>query len=362
MYYSTTEYKIIEDRIVINNQNNVEMLLKDKIIFITGAAGSVGRKLCETLLNYSIRKIIAFDINELSVFNMEAAFSNEIKNGLISIKLGSILDNTLLQHMFELYKPSIVIHAAAYKHVSIANNNPSEAIKCNVQGTINVLNVSMLYNVQHFVYLSSDKAVNPSSIMGATKRISEIIVNYYNSKSINNFYSIIRFGNVFGSSGSVVQIFEEQIITKQKINITHPDMNRYFMSLNDAVNLIVASILLHKDGNMFICDMKQSLKIIDLAKKMINILGYREEEIEIQYTKIREGESLFEELYYPYETVRKSSINNILVCDTNYEYDRCMEKVYDLIQHIYSDKLLQYIRNIVPEYIVGKDNKLNKIK
>lgn len=351
MYDNTLENKIIKNRIVIKEQNEIGKLLEDKIIFITGAAGYIGKKICEALLHYKIRKIIALDINELSVFNMEIAFEREIRDGIIHIKLGSVLDERLLEYMFEMYRPDIVIHAAAYKHVSVANNNPAEAIKCNVQGTINILNVSMLLKVQHFIYLSSDKAVNPSSIMGATKRIGEIIVSYYNSKTIDSFYSIVRFGNVFGSSGSVAQLFKKQIISEHKIFITHPDMERYFMSLDDAVNLVLAAILLYNDGNMFICDMNQPIKIRDLANKMINLLGYSENEINIQYTKIRKGESLFEELYYPYEKVKRASIENILICDINNEQEGCMEKVFDLTQHIYSDKIFQYIKNIVPEFL-----------
>lgn len=361
MYYSELlETEIIQNRIKLMEKENLKKRLQDKSVLVTGGAGTVGRKLCEKLLEFDAKKVIVLDNNELSIFNMSNDLAESISDRLIDIKLGSVLDNGLLEYIFRLYSPNIVIHAAAYKHVSIADKNPAEAVKCNVQGTLNILNFCKLFKVENFVYLSSDKAVNPSSIMGVTKRIGELLVRYFNMKTEGN-YSIIRFGNVFGSSGSVGQIFVEQIVNKKKLTITHPDMERYFMSLNDAVNLIISSIALYETGEIFICDMKQSIKIVDLAKRLILALGYTEQEIEIQYSNIREGESLFEELSYPYEVLRKSAIKNIMICDS-YNQDKnensIIEKVYNLMQHLYSENMIQYITDIVPEYKAKKENKV----
>lgn len=360
MYYSElAELEIIQNRIELEEKENIETRLRDKIVLVTGGAGTVGRKLSEKLLEFGVKKVIVLDNNELSLFNMSNELAEQISDKLIDLKLGSILDNNLLEYIFQLYSPNIVIHAAAYKHVSVADKNPAEAVKCNVQGTLNMLNICKLFKAENFVYLSSDKAVNPSSIMGVTKRIGELLVRYFNMKTEGN-YSVIRFGNVFGSSGSVGQIFAEQIVCKKEITITHPDMKRYFMSLNDAVNLIISSIALYEVGEIFICDMKQSVKIVDLAKNLILALGYTEQEIEIQYSNIREGESLFEELNYPYEVIRKAPVENIMICDSynhDIKEDKIIEKVYDLMQHLYSDDLIQYIRNIVPEYKAKKENK-----
>ena len=358
MYNVLNDCQIVCDRINVENNKDIQMLFYDKVVFITGGGGSIGRELCRKILHYKPKKVVVFDMNELSLFTMSNDFLKEITNNIVTLTLGSILDYELLEHVFQACHPSIIIHAAAYKHVSIAEKNPSEAIKCNVLGTLNMLNISMASGIKHFIYLSSDKAVNPTSVMGMTKRISEMLVKYFNSLS-PNYYTSVRFGNVFRSSGSVSEIFIEQLITKKKITITHPDMERYFMSINDAVNLILSSAVLYNEGDLFLCDMKQSIKITDLAKKMMMMLGIDDHEVEIQYTSVRDGESLFEELCYSTESLRKSSITNIYICESNDEYNNILESVYDLLQHLFTGNLLHYIRRIVPQYKVEKQSHLH---
>ncbi len=353
MYNTLQNYNIIRNRIEIGGNKNIEKLLYNEVVFITGGGGSIGRELCKRIIKYRPRKVIIFDVNELSLFNMLSEFPEEIGKNFVTLILGSILDYNFIEQIFQKFQPSIIIHTAAYKHVSIAESNPSEAIKCNVLGTLNMLNASLTFNIKHFIYLSSDKAVNPTSVMGVTKRIGEILVKYFDSLT-SNYYTIVRFGNVFQSSGSVSQIFIEQLITKKKITITHPDMTRYFMSLSDAVSLILSSIVLYNEGSLFICDMKQSIKITDLAKEMMKMLDIDYNDVEIQYTSVREGESLFEELCYSTEILRKASIENIFICESHDDSHNILENVYDLLQHLYTKDLLYYIRRIVPQYKNGK--------
>ncbi|TCL56194.1 polysaccharide biosynthesis protein [Kineothrix alysoides] len=353
MYNAAHKYQIICDRIDIGSNMDIKNLLYNQIILITGGGGSIGKELCKKIIQYNPKKIIVFDVNELSLFTMSNDFSEEIEKDIITLTLGSVLDYKLIEHIFQKYQPNIIIHAAAYKHVPIAEKNPSEAIKCNVLGTLNMLNAAIAFSIKHFIYLSSDKAVNPSSVMGVTKRIGEILVKYFNSLT-SSYYTIVRFGNVFQSSGSVSEIFIEQLFAKKKITITHPDMKRYFMSISDAVSLILSSAVLYNEGDLFLCDMKQSVRITDLAKEIIKMLGIDYHEVEIQYTSVREGESLFEELCYSTEILRKSSIENIYICESQEDCHNILERVYDLLQHLYAEDLLDYIRRIVPQYQIEK--------
>jgi len=349
MFNALHNHQIICDRIKIDNNQAIKDLFFNKTVFITGGAGSIGRKLCEKVIKFRPEKIVILDSNELSLFTMSYEFAEEIKENIVYLLLGSILDYTLIEHICQQYRPNIIIHAAAYKHVPIAENNPSEAIRCNVLGALNMLNAAMAFKIKHFIYLSSDKAVNPTSIMGATKRIGEIMVKYFDSLTPNN-YIIVRFGNVCQSSGSVSEIFIEQLITKKEITITHPDMERYFMSINDAVSLILSSSVLYDEGNLFLCDMKQSIKIVDLARKIMTMLDIACHEVKIQYTSVRDGESLYEDLFYSNEMLRKTTVENIYLCESQDDCENILENVYDLLQHLYAKDLIYYIRKIVPQY------------
>lgn len=342
---------IVKDKIELKQIYKFENELKDKTILITGGAGSIGEKICENILKFDVKKVICLDINELSLSKCAGKFSNEIERNNIELKLGSVLDFPFLESICKKYNPDIIIHAAAYKHVDIAEDNPEIVIKYNIQGTLNILELCEQFKIQRMVFLSSDKAINPSSIMGVTKRIGELLVKSYKVR-LNGKYSIVRFGNVFGSSGSVVEIFERNIKNDKKIEITHPDMKRYFMTLNDAANLAIVSIAMCDEGDIFIADMKELIKICDLAKKIILAMGYKENEIEISYTNIRKGESLFEEVNYSNEILRKSSVDNIMVCDMKYEkeIDVILKKVFKLMEDLYSNDLINYILAIVPEY------------
>ncbi len=278
--------------------NEVCKYLKGQTILVTGGGGSIGSELCRQIARYEPEKIVIFDIYENNAFTLKNALDRRYCGApKIEIRIGSVRDITRLREIFEEFHPSSVFHAAAHKHVPLMEDSPFEAVKNNVLGTYNTCLCANEYGVQNFVLLSTDKAVNPTNVMGATKRIAELTVQHFNKISKGTKFAAVRFGNVLGSNGSVIPIFKEQIKQGGPVTVTHPDITRYFMTIPEASQLVVQAGGLAKGGEIFVLDMGEPVKIVSLAENLIRLSGFEPyKDIEIQFTGLRPGEKLYEEL------------------------------------------------------------------
>jgi len=282
---------------VIIDLEKIKEFIKDKKILITGAAGSIGSELARQINKFDNTNLILLDINESELYML----NQEFKNKNHKIVICDIRNKGRLEYWLDYFKPDIIFHSAAYKHVPLMEEFIDEAIETNIFGTLNIVELADKYKVDKFIFISTDKAVNPKSIMGATKRIGELIVNYYSEFS-NTKYMIVRFGNVLGSSGSVIPIFIKQIEKGVPITITDPKMERYFMTISEAVKLILQASSIGNGGEIFVLDMGKPIKIIDIAKALIRIYGYEpEKDIKIDIIGKRPGEKINEELFYNFE-------------------------------------------------------------
>lgn len=282
--------------IVKMNDGRVLSYIENKTVMVTGGGGSIGSELCRQIAKHSPKKLIIFDIYENSTYDIQ----NELKRNYPSLDLecliGSVRDRKRLRAVFEKYRPEIVYHAAAHKHVPLMEDSPNEAVKNNVFGTYNTVRAADESGVKRFVLISTDKAVNPTNIMGATKRICEMIVQTYNKRSNTEFVAV-RFGNVLGSNGSVIPLFEKQIEKGGPVTVTHPDIIRYFMTIPEAASLVLQAGGNAKGGEIFVLDMGDPVKILDLAENMIRLSGFEPYvDIDIKFTGLRPGEKLYEEL------------------------------------------------------------------
>jgi len=291
--------------------NLLKMAVASKVIVITGAGGSIGSEVCRQLLNHNPKKLILVDISEASLYKIDHELKFLIKNKknikIISI-IGSVCNYNRMNDIFNSFKPDTIYHAAAYKHVTLVENNCIEGVNNNIFGTINIANAAKEHNVRNFIFVSTDKAVRPTNIMGATKRVCEMYLQAINNKlknveRYNTKFSIVRFGNVLGSSGSVIPLFKKQIELGGPITLTHKDVERYFMTIPEAAQLVIQSSNLAKGGEVFVLGMGNRVKIYDLAIKMINLLGLKVKDkdnpngdIGIEYIGLRPGEKMYEEL------------------------------------------------------------------
>ncbi len=266
--------------------------IRRKVVLVTGAAGSIGSEMCRKIGRYGPAKLIAFDISETGLFFMEREMNERFPDLQFRPEVGSIQNVGRLREVFSEYRPALVLHAAAYKHVPLMEQHIFEAVENNIFGTHNLACVSKEYGVRDFVMISSDKAVNPTNIMGATKRVAELVI-----RSLQSGYVSVRFGNVLGSSGSVVPIFKQQIAAGGPVTVTHPDMERYFMTVSEASQLVLQACAMGHGGEIFVLDMGRPVKIVDLACQLIRLSGLEPEvDIRIEFTGMRPGEKLFEEL------------------------------------------------------------------
>ena len=333
--------------------------LKDQIVLVTGGGGSIGSELCRQVSKYHPKKIVVFDIYENSAYLLKQQLDAYHKgNPEIDIRIGSVRAPKRLREVFDEFHPSIVFHAAAHKHVPLMEDSPKEAVKNNVFGTFNVASIAVEYNVKRFVNISSDKAVNPANVMGATKRITEMIVQYFERKCKNStIFAAVRFGNVLGSSGSVIPIFTEQIKNGGPVMVTHPDITRYFMTIPEAAQLVVQAGGLAKGGEIFVLDMGEPVKIVTLAENLIMLSGYKPyTEIEIKFSGLRPGEKLYEELVLDEESdERKMTANNkIFVTKPVDMDDELFEKELEKLKDADENEVRGIIKEIVPNYHEAK--------
>ena len=293
------------------NMEHIRGLVCGKRVLVTGAAGSIGSELCRQIMRNNPRQLLLYDRNENGLYFMDLELGKEYSRDSFKVIIGDIRDIPQLRLKFQKYRPQIVFHAAAYKQVPMMEENVVESVKNNVVGTRNLMELSDQFGVESFVLISTDKAVNPSSVMGVSKRIAEMATNYMNEVSKTRFI-VVRFGNVLGSNGSVVPLFKEQIQRGGPVTVTHADMQRYFMTIPEAVRLVLQAASMGKGDEVFILDMGEQVKIVDLARTMISLSGLvPDEDIKIVFTGLRPGEKLYEELYEEDDVVQETSHNKI---------------------------------------------------
>ena len=279
----------------LRRQNRTFPWSKRKKVMIIGG-GSIGSELCRQIAKHSPKQLIIFDIYENNAYDIQQELLREQPKLDLVVLIGSVRDENRINSIFEQYRPEIIYHAAAHKHVPLMEGSPNEAIKNNVLGTYNMVRMADKWNAKRFVQISTDKAVNPTNIMGASKRICEMIIQTYNKES-NTEYVAVRFGNVLGSNGSVIPLFKKQIAEGGPVTVTHPEIIRYFMTIPEAVSLVLQAGAYAKGGEIFVLDMGEPVKILDLARNMIRLSGYKvDQDIKIEFTGLRPGEKLYEEL------------------------------------------------------------------
>lgn len=302
------------DPIKLDNKN-IESLIKEKVILVTGAGGSIGSELCRQIVKYKPQKLVMLDIYENNLYDIEQELKFKFPKMNIDAVIASVRDKKRLEQIFAEYKPYLVFHAAAHKHVPLMENSPLEAIKNNIFGTYNVVCACDKFEVKRFILISTDKAVNPTNIMGATKRMCEMIVQAKNKVSKTEF-AAVRFGNVLGSNGSVVPLFKKQIAEGGPVTVTHKEITRFFMTIPEAVELVLQAMTYANGGEIFVLDMGEPVKIYDLAVSLIKLSGYvPNEDIEIKVTGLRPGEKLYEELLMGEEGLEKTAHNKIFVAE-----------------------------------------------
>lgn len=354
------------------NKNSIKNLLNGKRVLITGAGGSIGSELVRQCMVFKPSILILFEISEFNLFQIERELIESDSKILFKPLLGDIRDDQCLRRTFNEYKPQIVFHAAAYKHVPMQENFPWEAIKTNMFSTLNLSKLSIEFEVEKFVLVSTDKAVNPTNVMGATKRLAEIITQYHNELSENTDFISVRFGNVLGSSGSVIPIFKKQIKKGGPLTVTDPDMERYFMSIPEASQLILQSCALGNGGEIFILDMGNPIKIVDLAEELIRLSGLEPGlDISIKFTGTRPGEKKFEELSHSHENLDKTKHDKIFILSNSYKSEissiETMEKIKKLSNLIQNNDIIEIkyaLSKILPEYIpedIEREQKISKL-
>ena len=326
--------------------------LMGQTILVTGGGGSIGSELCRQIARYAPEKIVIFDIYENNAFTLKNSLDSRYCGApQIEIRIGSVRDIDRLREIFEEFHPSSVFHAAAHKHVPLMEDSPYEAVKNNVLGTYNVCLCANEYGVKNFVLLSTDKAVNPTNVMGATKRIAELTVQHFSKISKGTKFAAVRFGNVLGSNGSVIPIFKDQIKQGGPVTVTHPDITRYFMTIPEASQLVVQAGGLAKGGEIFVLDMGEPVKIVSLAENLIRLSGFEPyKDIEIRFTGLRPGEKLYEELSLEEEMNGRHKTQNdkIFVTAPVPFDDNLLEKEIGLIPSLKPSEIREFLKRLVP--------------
>lgn len=343
------------DPIQLDN-HNIKNLINGKVVLVTGAGGSIGSELCRQIMLHNPKQILLLDNYENSLYDIELELKTNHPNNDIRAIVANIREKERLDTIFEKYSPEIVFHAAAHKHVPLMENNPTEAIKNNVFGTYNLVNSSDKYNVKRFILISTDKAVNPTNIMGATKRLCEMIIQAKNKQS-NTEYVAVRFGNVLGSNGSVVPLFKKQLAHGGPLTVTHKEITRFFMTIPEAVALVLQAITYAEGGEIFVLDMGEPVKIYDLAKSLIELSGYTlGKDMEIEITGMRPGEKLYEELLMNEENLQATKHEKIYITQsmnfTMEDIENKLDMFRDIIhdEHTSKEEIKETMKKCVPTY------------
>ena len=343
------------DPIKLENKN-VANLLKDKVVLVTGGGGSIGSEICRQIVRYNPRLLVILDIYENNLYDIETELRGDYPKKKIETVVASVRDKDRLENVFRKYHPDIVLHAAAHKHVPLMENSPLEAIHNNIFGTYNVVEMSDKYNVKKFVLISTDKAVNPTNIMGATKRFCELIIQAKDKRSSTD-YCAVRFGNVLGSNGSVIPLFKKQIAKGGPVTVTDKNITRFFMTIPEAVSLILQAVTYANGGEIFVLDMGEPVKIYDLAETLIKLTGYVPNvDIPIEITGLRPGEKLYEEILMAEEGLTSTKHDKIFISKPTDVSLNDVKEALELLEEIkynntYSiKKVKETMKKVVPTY------------
>ncbi len=371
-------YELIDEKVSINEVREVEIedllgrdenklnideisyYIRDKKVLVTGGGGSIGSELCRQIARFSPRQLVILDIYENNAYDLQNELIRKYHNELnLKVIIASIRDKERIEEIFNTIRPDVVFHAAAHKHVPLMEANPQEAIKNNVFGTLNLANAANKYKVKRFVQISTDKAVNPTNVMGATKRICEMIVQSIDKISTTEFVAV-RFGNVLGSNGSVIPLFKKQIAEGGPVTVTHKDIIRYFMTIPEAAQLVIQAGAMAKGGEIFVLDMGEPVKIIDLASDLIKLSGFEPDvDIPIEITGLRPGEKLYEELLLDEEGIKNTSHEKIFIGKPLFRDYKLLLKSIDELRTVIKNgdqKVLRAcIKQIVPTYRLDKE-------
>lgn len=368
-------YQFMNDEISISKLRNVEVedllgrdqikvdldsimdYVEGKVIMVTGGGGSIGSELCRQLSAKNTKQLIIVDIYENNAYNIQQELKKKYPDLNLVVLIASVRNTARMNYIFKTYHPQIVYHTAAHKHVPLMEDSPNEAIKNNVLGTWKTVQAASLYGVEKFVLISTDKAVNPTNIMGASKRICEMIIQTYNNRSNTDFVAV-RFGNVLGSNGSVIPLFKKQIEAGGPVTVTHPDIIRYFMTIPEAVSLVLQAGAYAQGGEIFVLDMGEPVKILDLAENLIRLSGYKpNEDIMIEFTGLRPGEKLYEELLMDEEGLDDTE-NKLIHIGRPIDFDE--EKFLQQLEELKEvcvfepTEIRKLIKEIVPTYTIKK--------
>lgn len=377
-------YELIDGKVSVNKIRDVEIedllgreeikldmgkicgYLKGKKVLVTGGGGSIGSELCRQIARFKPKELVILDIYENNAYDIQNELLRKYRDLNFKVLIASIRDKYRIEEIMDSERPDVVFHAAAHKHVPLMEENPQEAIKNNVFGTLNVVQAADKYGVKKFVQISTDKAVNPTNVMGATKRICEMIIQSINSVSKTEFVAV-RFGNVLGSNGSVIPLFKKQIAEGGPVTVTHPDVIRYFMTIPEACQLVIQAGAMAKGGEIFILDMGEPVKIMDLAKDLIKLSGFEPGvDMEIKITRLRPGEKLYEELLLDEEGVSQTSHNKIFIGkpifnDYNYLLGK-LEWLRVLSEFRDEEKIKDYLEEIVPTYRIYEKSCISDVE
>ena len=344
---------LLERDVIRVDLGGLSELIQGKTVMVTGGGGSIGSELCRQLATYQPKELVIFDIYENNAYAIEQELRSNYPDLTLHVLIGSVRDRKRIENVMDTFRPSIVYHAAAHKHVPLMERSPLEAVKNNIFGTLNTARAAAQSGVEHFVLISTDKAVNPTNVMGASKRACEMVIQTLSGKS-STCFAAVRFGNVLGSNGSVIPLFREQIRKGGPVTVTHPEITRFFMTIPEAVTLVLQAGAYAKGGEIFVLDMGEPVKIADLAKNMIRLSGFEPDaDIEIRYTGLRPGEKLYEELLMDEEGLTKTA-NDLIYVGQKIDFDQ--EQFLDGLQILsrltegQEDELRKHLRTIVPTY------------
>ena len=334
--------------------SGISSYIENKVIMVTGGGGSIGSELCRQIARFNPKELIIFDIYENNAYDLQNELLRKYEKLNLKTLIGSVRDRKRLNNIFKEYRPQVVFHAAAHKHVPLMEDSPGEAIKNNVLGTLNTAELANEYGVERFVLISTDKAVNPTNVMGATKRMCEMVIQSIDKESNTEFVAV-RFGNVLGSNGSVVPLFKKQIAEGGPVTLTHKDITRYFMTIPEASQLVLQAGAYAKGGEIFVLDMGQPVKIYDLAENLIRLSGYiPNEEIEIKVTGLRPGEKLYEELLMDEEGLSETPHKKIFIGRPGeFKLEKVKNNINTLLDVVKlgnKEKLREKLQEVVPTY------------
>lgn len=338
---------------IVLNTRAVSGYIAGETVLVTGGGGSIGSELCRQLCKVAPARIVIFDIYENDAYMLRNELLAEYDDIDVVIEIGNVCDESRIDEVFMKYRPSVVFHAAAHKHVPLMETCPREAVRNNVFGTLNTVRAADAYGVERFIFISTDKAVNPTSVMGATKRMGEMVMQYY-ARTSKTVFSAVRFGNVLGSSGSVIPVFQRQIAVGGPVTVTHPDIERFFMTIPEASRLVIQAGGMARGGEIFILDMGEPVKIVDLARGLIQLQGLTPDvDIKIEFSGLREGEKMYEELLMNEESTLPTDNGSIMVSTgQDISFDEVAAKLDELRASLgkYDDEAIRILEEAVPTY------------